>query len=159
MSLMIYTFFIYAHLFSETQLGVKQVLGVIKTVPRYDFSLFLESALTHEVTGERRSWSVCSLLLLSCNLLNTNTYAVGSAWTLGMLTTSWTSEQRTKTMVKLPLSVNTTPWIFPKKEKKKKGWIKILCIWAVGVHCEGCVWASRSVPLWRYSLGRPYADL
>jgi hypothetical protein len=29
-------------------------------------------------------------------------------------------EQRTETMVKLPLSVNTTPWFVPKKKKKKK---------------------------------------
>jgi len=33
MLLMIYAFFIYAHFFSETQLGVKQGPGVIKTVP------------------------------------------------------------------------------------------------------------------------------
>jgi len=79
------------------------------------FCLFLVSGLNHEVTREHHSWSICSLLLFSCNLLNTNTYAVGSAWTLGMLTTSWTSEQRTKTMVKLPLSVNTTPWTVKKK--------------------------------------------
>lgn len=53
------------------------MLSVLKTIVMRCF-VFLETGLTHEVTGDRGRWSVCSLLSLSCNLLNMKTYAVGS---------------------------------------------------------------------------------